>query len=172
MPSLVPDDFPVPRQFHTADFQLQVLSPVHAEADHLALRMSADRIRHVFGPHNGWPAADLGFEENLADLSRHAAEFERREAFAYALLDPAGSQYLGCFYLKRIKSRLAVDLRRERFQAQAFFWLSETGLALGEDVVLSRLARWLHEDWPFAAVAFPGRVPGWAEWAAMAAPAA
>lgn len=168
----VPDDFPVPRSLRTEAFQLAVLSPSHADPDFEAVRASAVRIRHVFGPHNGWPAPDLTPEENLADLTRHAAEFERREAFAYAMLDPAGRQYLGCLYLKPVKSRLAVDLRRERFQAQAFFWLSEAGLALDADAVLARLARWLNEAWPFAAVAFPGRVPGWADWEAMAVPAA
>ena len=172
LPALVPDDFSVPRQFHAAGFQLQVLSPAHAEADFDAVRTSADRIRHVFGPHNGWPVADLSFEENLADLSRHAGEFERREAFAYALLDPGGTAYLGCLYLKPIKSRLADDRRKRLFQAQAFFWLSEAGLALDAEAVQACLARWLQQDWPFAAVAFPGRVQGWAAWEAMAAPAA
>lgn len=168
----VPDDFPVPRSLRADAFQLAVLSPSHAEADFAAVRASANRIRHVFGPHNGWPAPDLTPEENLADLTRHAAEFERREAFAYAMLDPAGLQYLGCLYLKPVKSRLAVDLRRERFQVQAFFWLSEAGLALDADAVRTRLAQWLHEAWPWAAVAFPGRAPGWAEWEALAVPGA
>ena len=168
MPTLVPDDFTVPRGLHAADFQLQVLCPAHAEADYQAVRASADRIRHVFGPHNDWPSATMSHEENLADLARHAAEFERREAFAYAMLDPAGVQYLGCLYLKPIKSRLAQDERRKRFQAQAFFWLSEAGQRLDPAEVLATIQRWLAADWPWRCVAFPGREPDWAAWEAMA----
>ncbi len=171
MPLVLPQDFDAPRHWRAEDFQLEVLSPAHAALDFEAVRGNAERIRHIFGPESDWPSASLSYEENLADLIRHEAEFERREAFAYAMLDPTGTQYLGCLYIKPIKSRLAVDLRRERFQAQAFFWLSEAGLALGTDTVLRWLTHWVHQAWPFAAVAFPGRAPAWAEWKAMAMPA-
>lgn len=154
-----------------AGFRLEKLAPQHAEADFAAVRSSADRIRHVFGPDNGWPAAALSFEENLADLQRHAAEFEERRAFNYALFSADGQDYLGCLYLKPIKSRLEHDARRERFRAQLFFWLSEAGLkVLSEDAVLSTLQAWLARDWPWPAgtVACPGRAQSWPDWAALA----
>lgn len=166
--AFVPDDFPIPQALETPQFQLQVLAPAHALADFEAVRASAPRIRHVFGPENGWLDEALSYEDNLADLARHEDEFRRRVAFAYALLSPCGGHYLGCLYLKPFKSRLAVDARRERFPAQAFFWLSEAGLALDEAQVLATLADWLREAWPWRAVAFPGRAQSWGDWQALA----
>ena len=175
MSKFVPAHFSAPESAALGGlFLLQGLGPQHADADFAAVRGSADHIRHVFGPDNGWPDASLSFEENLADLQRHAQEFEERRAFNYALLSAEGNDYLGCLYIKPIKSRLAVDARRERFQAQAFFWLRHPLPAsspdLDADTVLRQLQAWLARDWPFrpGAVVFPGRIQGWAEWAAMA----
>jgi len=147
---------------------LAALAPAFAQVDFDAVRASAPRIRNVFGLRNDWPASDLTFEQNCADLARHEEEFNRGVAFAYALLDPEGESYLGCLYIKPIKSRLAVDWRKARFQAQAFFWLSDAASGLSAELVLSVLSAWLHQVWPFAAVAFPGRVQAWPEWEALA----
>lgn len=166
--SFVPPEFLPPDSFQSDLFSLTVLSPACAQADFQAVQASASRIRHVFGPHNGWPAEGMSFEENLADLVRHEAEFHRREAFAYALWDSAGVTYLGCLYIKPIKSKLAIDLRRQRFQAQVFFWLSDAAGALTEGQVLTVIGQWLAREWPFEAVAFPGRVQSWSVWEALA----
>jgi hypothetical protein len=166
--SFIPPDFAVPRHLETPAFHLEVLAPAHAQADYEAVCRSAARIRHVFGPDNGWPDEALRFEENLADLTRHEDEFRRRVAFAYAMRSPCGAHYLGCVYLKPIKSRLAVDARRDRFQAQAFFWLAEHAAPLDEVQVQATLADWLRDAWPWRAVAFPGRVQTWQDWAALA----
>lgn len=168
----VPESFQPPETLSLPDLVLQKLAPQHAEADFAAVRSSAERIRHVFGPDNGWPADSMSFEENLADLQRHVAEFEERRAFSYALFSPEGQDYLGCLYLKPIKSRLEHDARRERFRAQLFFWLSEAGLkVVSEDQVLNTLQAWLARDWPWPAgsVACPGRAQSWPDWADLAA---
>jgi hypothetical protein len=94
---IISDNYCAPRQIQFTQFFMAVLAPQHADQDFEAVRASADAIRHVFGPDNDWPAADISFEENLADLTRHEAEFNDRYAFAYALLDPTGQDYLGCF---------------------------------------------------------------------------
>ncbi|GAB3254370.1 hypothetical protein [Chitinimonas naiadis] len=166
--SFVPDAYTPPAIARFKDFQLVVLAPQHADEDFRAVRASADDIRHVFGPENDWPDAQISYEENLADLARHEQEFHDRVAFAYALLDPTGSDYLGCVYLRRIKSRLAHDPRKQMFQAQAFFWLSSLHHTLLPTDVLTTLQDWLARDWPFHSVAFPGRVQSWAQWDAMA----
>jgi hypothetical protein len=156
----VPDSYTPPRVQRFAQFTLEVLSPHFAAQDYAAVTTSADAIRPVFGPANAWPAPDLGFAENLADLERHAREFAERIAFAYALLSPDGERYLGCLYIKPIKSTHAA------YDAQAFFWLST--LADRGDLarrVLADLQAWLKTAWPFKAAAFPGRTIGWAEWA-------
>ena len=163
---LVPSSF-VPPEFASLDgFTLEVLGPRHAQADFLAVSSSKEHIRHVFGPENGWPDAGITFEQNLADLARHADEFERRDAFAYALLT-SPTAYLGCFYIKPVKSRSARDRRKALFDAQAFFWLASGQHALSESEVHSALASWLNGQWPFRAVAWPGRSQSWAEWASL-----
>jgi hypothetical protein len=165
--SFVPDSFAPPRSHRFAQFTLQVLSPHFAAQDYAAVTTSAEKIRHVFGPRNGWPAPDLRFEANLADLERHAREFADRVAFAYALVSPDNERYLGCLYIKPIKSRGEPDPRKAAFDAQAFFWLSKLadrdGLA---EQVLADVEAWLKLSWPFRAVAFPGRTIGWDKWGA------
>ncbi|RBL67360.1 hypothetical protein C3E98_032390, partial [Pseudomonas sp. MWU13-2625] len=158
---LVPADFYPPRQVCFADFQLDVLGPDHAQADHQAVQANADAIRHVFGPDNHWPPADIGFKENLADLQRHFDEFEQCVAFAYCLLSPDKQGYLGCLYIKPIKSRQENDWRKLRFQAQAFLWLSAGDKPLPADQAVTTVQNWLAQDWPFAAVAWSGREMSW-----------
>ena len=164
----VSPEFQPPRVYKTEGLQLAVLSPAFAEADFNAVSASAQNIRNVFGLQNDWPNANISFEENRIDLARHGDEFNRRVAFAYALLDPSGTQYLGCLYVMPIKSKLAVDYRKHKYQAQAFVWLSVLAPEHSVDHVVAVLARWLRDDWPFGAVAFPGRIQSWAEWEALA----
>lgn len=164
----VPDDFHAPLELTTDRVALEVLSPRHAAVDFRAIRVNADRIRHVFGPNNGWPAADLSFEQNLADLARHQDEFKRRVAFAYAMLRPETGEYLGCVYIKPIKSKLERDFRKSAYQAQVFFWMAQSEAGPCAEQVLALLVRWLKSAWPFAAVAFPGRLQTWDEWEALA----
>jgi hypothetical protein len=160
----VPDRYSPPRTHRFAQFTLEILSPHFAAQDYAAVTTSADAIRPVFGPTSGWPARDLSFAQNLAELECHAREFARRAAFAYALLSPDGERYLGRLHIEPAgPTQTAVD-------AQAVFWLSRLAdrgdLA---DRVLGDIQAWLQAAWPFQAVAFPGRTIGWAEWAAAVA---
>jgi hypothetical protein len=163
---LVQPSFVPPESANLDGFTLEVLGPRHAEADFMAVSSSKEHIRHVFGPGNGWPDAEITFEHNLADLTRHADEFDRREAFAYAMLK--SPEYVGCLYIKPIKSRIAQDRRKALFDAQAFFWLSSVQRSLSEMSVHAELANWLDDHWPFRAVAWPGRTQSWVEWAQLA----
>ncbi len=156
--------FDPPRIQALQSFQLVVLGPAHAEQDYRAVRASADRIRHVFGPADGWPDANISWQENHADLVRHEREFNERIAFAYALLDLTGEAYLGCLYLRPIKPAHADDRRSRRYQAQAFLWLSVLQSAVTDRQAEADIRAWLGAHWPLAAVAWPGREPSWAEW--------
>ncbi len=166
--AMVPASFDPPRTQRLTSFQLAVLGPAFAEQDHQAVRGSADRIRHVFGPTDDWPDANISWHENLADLVRHEREFDERLAFAYALLDPRREAYLGCLYLRPIRSGRADDRRPQCYQAQAFLWLSVLHSAVTDTQALAEIRAWLGERWPLAAVAWPGREPAWAAWEAMA----
>jgi hypothetical protein len=175
--AFIPNDFLPPRHVTTGGLRLEVLSPEHAEHDFAAIGVSAAQIERGFGPAHWW-SPDIGFEQNLADLARHAREFEAREAFAYALRDAEGQAYLGCVYIRPMRPGSPAVAADERFQARVYFWLSGSHLwgrplsgrpsAVDERQVLETLRAWLAADWPFAAVVFPGRSIGWAEWQALA----
>jgi hypothetical protein len=145
-------------------FILRMLSPELANQDFAAVTASAHSIRHVFGPDNDWPSERITFSENEADLARHAREFNERLAFAYALLDLPCARYLGCLYLKPIKSKTGRDQRHERFDAQAFLWLSVLHQDVSEPEVQAVVSEWLSAKWGLARVAWPGHSPSWDEW--------
>lgn len=148
-------------------FVLRVLSPEFSDEDFVAVRASADSIRHVFGPENEWPSAAITFEENRADLARHRREFNERSAFAYSLLDTQGARYLGCFYLKPIKSKMGRDQRHKRFSSQAYLWLSILHEDVNDQEVLAEISFWLASQWGLEKVAWPGRSTSWDEWKAL-----
>ncbi|QNM96195.1 hypothetical protein [Chitinimonas koreensis] len=166
--SFVPATFSAPREWRHPLFQLQVLAPIHAEPDYEAVMTSADAIRHVFGRDSDWPDPQMSFEENRGDLERHETEFEQDVAYAYAMLDPAGERYLGCVYIRPIKSRIEGDLRQQRYQAQTIFWLSSLHAQIDAQQTLDILKAWIADGWPFERVAFPGREIDWPTWEAMA----
>ena len=161
-------DFRPPRTYDFGSFKVAILSPHFADHDFAAVRASADSIRNVFGPTNGWPDSHMSYAENLTDLVRHEQEFNAGVAFAYALLDPSEELYLGCLYIKPIKSKIAHDRRRQLFQAQAFLWLSTVHAAVSVQDVLPVFQEWLSDHWSLATVAWPGRIQAWAEWEALA----
>jgi hypothetical protein len=167
--SFIPDSYAPPQIFTSDSFSLEVLSPKFAVQDFASVTASANAIRHVFGPANGWPDPHMSAAENLADLARHAREFFSRQAFAYAILSHDQETYLGCLYIKPIKSRIENDLRKSAYGAQAFFWLdSRENTGNFAEQVLAELQTWLKEAWPFSATAFPGRTIKWLEWERMA----
>ncbi|AMP16671.1 hypothetical protein [Collimonas pratensis] len=167
--SFIPDSYSPPRFFQSDSFSLEVLSPKFAAQDFASVTASADAIRHVFGPANGWPDPQMSFAENLADLERHEREFLDHQAFAYSILSHDQEAYLGCLYIKPIKSRIENDLRKTAYGAQAFFWLdSQETEGNFSAQVLAELQMWLKNAWPFSATVFPGRTIGWPEWEHMA----
>jgi hypothetical protein len=110
----------------------------------------------------------MNFLENKADLVRHEREFNERSAFAYALLDPSGTKYLGCLYLRPIKSKTGRDRRQDRFSAQAFLWMSVLHQEVTEESVHATVHEWFTTKWSLKAVAWPGRSPSWQEWKSLA----
>ncbi len=150
------------------DYQLRVLSPKFAEQDYEAVRASSEDIRHVFGPDNSWPSETISFEQNLADLIRHEDEFYEQKAYAYAIFDVEGVEYLGCVYVDPVKSTLENDARKTQFDAEVYFWLSSLQTQLTNDVLLASLKTWFAADWPLKKIAFPGREITWQAWQAMA----
>lgn len=169
MQEFVPLDFSIPQSYSSAFFRLSPLTVQLAERDYSAILCSNEHIRYVFGPDNSWPAPTLSFSENVADIMRHESQFADRSGFTFAILGARTDAYYGCLYIKRIKSRLDVDLRKKRFGAQVFFWLDvRYSTPELEKALLDEIAQWLDLCWCFGEVAFPGRTIDWDSWAIMA----
>ncbi|MEY4339142.1 MAG: hypothetical protein RLZ14_992 [Actinomycetota bacterium] len=154
----VPASFDVPRHLRGNGFVLEPLGPEHNDSDHAAWGGSIDHIRAT----PGFTAAEWGgdtwpfpmpAEQNLGDLQMHAGEFERREAFAYTVLDGdgAGSEVIGCVYVDPDTEGLA--------DAMVRCWVRSDRAHL-DDSLASTVHAWLVDSWPFTSVRFPGRSMG------------
>jgi RimJ/RimL family protein N-acetyltransferase len=98
--TLVPEDFEVPRELVTERFRLEPLRPRHNDADYAAWTSSIDHIRQTPGLAGwGWPPDAMSREENLADLERHARDFEERTGFTYTVLEAGSGDVIGCVYI-------------------------------------------------------------------------
>lgn len=157
----VPDGFEVPRRLVGDGFVLVPLGPAHNASDHRAWTTSIEHIRATPGftaelwGGDDWPVP-MSLEANLADLEMHAGEFERREAFAYTVLDGDGdgagdgaaATVIGCAYIDPDVTGAA--------DAMVRCWVCADRAEL--DAVLAHTVRdWLAEVWPFGRVRFPGR---------------
>jgi RimJ/RimL family protein N-acetyltransferase len=99
---LVPEDFVVPRELVTERFRLEPLGPQHNDADHAAWTSSIDHIRQTPGIAGwGWPPDELSLAQNLADLEKHAQDFEKRTGFTYTVREVGSGEVIGCVYIYR-----------------------------------------------------------------------
>ncbi|MEO6513027.1 MAG: hypothetical protein ABIO16_18660, partial [Nocardioides sp.] len=82
-------------------FRLEPLGPQHNESDLAAWTSSIEQIRSTPGyPDRRWPpAGGMSPEQNLADLTRHAADFVARKGFTFTVLDPSEGDVIGCVYV-------------------------------------------------------------------------
>ena len=94
----VPEGFLPPLGLVGDGFRLEPLGPEHNERDYAAWSSSVEHIHGSpgFGPDATWPRP-MSLDENLADLERHACDFEERTGFTYTVLD--GEEVVGCVYV-------------------------------------------------------------------------
>ncbi|WP_029116674.1 hypothetical protein [Mycobacterium sp. URHB0044] len=144
----VPPDFVVPRELRSADFVLEPLGPQHNSSDHAAWMSSIPHLQATPGfTDYDWPPDEgLPSEENLADMVRHADEFEQRVAFAYTVLQPGTDEVIGCVYLNPGEAPGSVDVRS---------WV-RADVADLDGTLRQSVRAWLAEAWPFDAVAYAG----------------
>lgn len=144
----VPPDFEVPLGLETAEFVLEPLGPQHNDRDYDAWTSSLEHIRATPGFAGGsWPH-EMTWDENRADLERHAEDFRTRQGFTYSVLDPASREVIGCLYI--------YPAREAEYDAQAHSWVRATHAHL--DAPLWRaVSAWLADDWPFASVRYAPR---------------
>lgn len=153
---LVPTDFDVPARLDGAGFHLRMLSVHDVVKDFAAVVESEGRLVGLMGDGSDWPRG-LTIEENLIDLAWHHREFTIGHSFAYTVMNDDESRCLGCCYITP-SDRAAHD-------AAAFYWVREREFQQGFDSVLGKAFRgFLAENWPFKAVAYPGRDIAWSDW--------
>lgn len=138
----------VPAHLNTDQFSLVILEPSLAKRDFDAVMSSKDRLRQVFLENDRWPEDTMTLARNTEDLARHEREFQRREGFAYAVLSPCHSRYIGCVYID------PTDL--PGYGCETYLWVRDSEIALDE-ALFNAVANWLDKHWPFDRIAFPGR---------------
>lgn len=138
----VPRGFAPPTGLATDDFLLEPLGPQHNESDHAAWSSSIAHIRRTPGyPDGSWPPVDgMSLEDNLADLVRHAADFEARRGFTFTVLDPAGAQVIGCVYLYPSAS--------DEHDVEVQSWVRADRAELDQRLA-DAVAEWLASEWPW-----------------------
>ncbi|MDA5285693.1 N-acetyltransferase [Streptomyces sp. NPDC054904] len=138
----VPDGFEVPRAFAGDGFRLEPLGPQHNERDLAAWSGSVEHVRATCGFSGGWPPPEgMSAEANLADLVRHARDFEERSGFTYSVLE-GEDEVIGCLYVYPARERPG----RVRVNS----WVRADRAYL-DAPVRAAVGRWLREAWPFDA---------------------
>ena len=140
--SFVPDDFDPPTRLATEQFVLEPLGPQHNDSDLAAWGSSIEHIRSTPGyPDGSWPpVGGMSPEANLADLTRHAADFVARKGFTFTVLDPRSGEVIGCVYLYPTK----VDGHDVDVQS----WVRADRAEL-DGPLADAVSAWLASDWPW-----------------------
>jgi len=86
----------------------------------------------------------MTLESNLADLVRHAKDFENRSGLTYSILD--GEDVIGCVYI--YPSRKA--------DVSVSSWVRASHAEL-DIVTWQAISNWLETDWPFTTIEYGSR---------------
>lgn len=103
---------------------------------------SIHHIRETPGyPDGDWPPQNgMSPEANLADLRRHAADFDSRAGFTFTVLDPVAGDVIGCVYLYPADS--------EEYDVSVQSWVRSDRSSL-DDSLADAVASWIAADWPW-----------------------
>lgn len=148
------DDFHAPAELRTDEFLLRPILASDAALDYEAVMESKEYLRPW--EQSGWPADDFTVEANREDLGKLERWHADGERFTYTVLNPTGTQCLGCVYILPTGARLfakkqivAIDgARWSAYEAAVYFWVRTSRLADGLDRrLLDALGPWLAHDW-------------------------
>ena len=144
----------VPEGLTTDGFVLRPIVAADAELDYAAVMESREYLRKW--EQTSWPADDFTVTANREDLENLERRHASREAFTYTVINPAGTECLGCVYVMPsdapsfAKARITPigNRRWDDYQAAVYFWIRKSRLATETDLVLlDTLRTWLEEDW-------------------------
>ncbi|PWD51100.1 twin-arginine translocation pathway signal protein [Serinibacter arcticus] len=139
----VPGDLDPPTTLVTEQFRLEPLGPQHNVADLAAWTSSIEHIRATPGyPDGSWPPLEgMTPERNLADLTRHAADFAARRGFTFTVLEPGTDDVVGCVYL--------YPPERDGTDVSVQSWVRADRAEL-DGPLADAVASWIHHDWPWS----------------------
>ncbi len=145
---------PVPAELRTGQFLLRPIVAGDAEADYGAVMETREYLR--FWQQSTWPEDDFTVEANRKDLVDLEQRHVEHRAFTYTVLDPDGTQCLGCVYVFPTSATFLVkstvtpvgDDEWADVDAVIFFWARLSGMEMGMDErLLAALRTWFNEQW-------------------------
>jgi RimJ/RimL family protein N-acetyltransferase len=148
-----PTGLPVPQEKRSDRLYLRPLRATDVELDYEAVMSSAEMLRRW--SQSDWPTADFTLAQNLADLQRHEREHLDRKAFTFTVLNPQGTQCLGCVYIMPVRRDELPLCPDAAYAADVGFWVrtSELPNALDQHL-LATLLDWFQAEWALDCVLF------------------
>lgn len=150
----------VPHGFQTQHLLLRPLLAADNALDYAAVMASREYLQA--GTSGLWPQDDFTPAENLQDLQEHEADHAARTSFTFTVMNPEGSECLGCVYLNSLDELLekyaALTPAPHSFPpgcGYVDFWMRPACQAAGLDRhLLDQLLDWFDREWQFPRVVF------------------
>ncbi len=148
-------DFNAPAALRTDEFLLRPLRAADAQLDYDAVMESMVFLRTW--EQTGWPADNFTVEENREDVVRMEQRHNAGESFTYTVLDPTGTECLGCIYLFPPERRFLAHAQITAlggaqwsdYDVVVYFWVRQSRLADELDRrLLAAFGAWLDATWP------------------------
>jgi hypothetical protein len=152
--SFIDSNNPVPAWLRTEEFVLRPIVAGDTEMDYAAVMETREHLR--LWRQSAWPEDDFTVAANREDV----VELEQRNvsgrAFAYTVLDPAGTECLGCIYIYGTSAKFLAkstvipvgDDQWSDVDAVVFFWVRLSRMETGMDErLLAALRAWFTEEW-------------------------
>lgn len=138
----------------TDTFVLRPITASDAELDHAAVMESKEYLRTW--EQSSWPADDFTVAANREDLASLEQRHTAGTAYTYTVLDPTGTECLGCVYivppdaafLSKARITPVTEERWQDVDAAVYFWVRRSQLAAQTDrALLDALRSWLADEW-------------------------
>ena len=151
----------IPASLATPEFVLRPITAGDAAMDHDAVMETREQLRTW--EQTSWPEDDFTVEANREDLIGLEQRHAEHRAYTYTVVDPDGSQSLGCVY---VFSTSATFLTKARVtplgsddwahvDAVVYFWVRRTRMETGMDErLLAALRDWFRDEWAVQTVVY------------------
>ena len=152
--SIITSDDPIPTGLRTDEFVLRPITADDAAIDFAALMETREHLR--LWEQSTWPADDFTVEANREDLVGLEQRHGERRAFTYTVLDPSGTESLGCVYafptsasfLQKATVTPVGDDHWADVDAVIYFWVRLREMDKGMDArLLAALRPWFTTEW-------------------------